>query len=75
MLLSTFIWASSLGGAISIALDEDALAQYADVRGTGGISRHVLVETVTANIMKKNGSLKLLEKCKMESYVASTGKK
>ena len=63
-----------IGGAISIALDEDGLAQYADLRGTGQITRYMLVETVTANILKVNGSMKLLEKCKMESYVASTGK-
>ena len=63
-----------IGGAISIALDEDGLAQYADLRGTGEITRYMLVETVTANILKVNGSMKLLEKCKMESYVASTGK-
>lgn len=64
---------SICGGAISIALDEDGLAQYADLRGTGEITRHMLVETLTANILKNNGSMKLLEKCKMESYVTSTG--
>ena len=33
------------------------------------------METVAASVIKMKGSLRMLEKCKMESYVTSTGKK
>ena len=64
---------NSLGGAVSIAIDEDGLAQLAEV-GNYEVTQDTLIEAVLTNVIASNGSIELLYNCEIEGYIASTGK-
>ena len=68
------------GGGVSIALDEDGLSQYdklADDYNADMITLDAMKERMDNVIINNgsinNGSIKMLEKCKPEVYITSTG--